>query len=74
MELSRITYRVVVGRPEGKRPLGRPQCRMSFSRPVAGLAGEVAASDEYLARTTQALQLEAISIAETSQLSCMLVA
>jgi hypothetical protein len=23
----RVTYRVLVGRPEGKRPLARPRCR-----------------------------------------------
>ena len=27
MEQSRITYRVLVGKPEGNRPLGRPKCR-----------------------------------------------
>ena len=27
MEPSRNTYRVLVGKPEGKRPLGRPRCR-----------------------------------------------
>ena len=27
MELSRNEYRVLVGRPEGKRPLGRPRRR-----------------------------------------------
>jgi hypothetical protein len=24
---GRCVYRVLVGRPEGKRPLGRPRCR-----------------------------------------------
>jgi hypothetical protein len=24
---NRNTYRVLVGKPEGKRPLGRPRCR-----------------------------------------------
>jgi hypothetical protein len=24
---ERNTYRILVGNPEGKRPLGRPQCR-----------------------------------------------
>jgi transposase len=24
---GRVVYRVLVGRPEGKRPLGRPRCR-----------------------------------------------
>jgi hypothetical protein len=24
---GRGTYRILVGRPEGKRPLGRPRCR-----------------------------------------------
>jgi len=23
----RVVYRVLVGKPEGKRPLGRPRCR-----------------------------------------------
>ena len=27
MEQSRNVYRVLVGKPEGKRPLGRPRCR-----------------------------------------------
>jgi hypothetical protein len=27
MEEGRGVYRVLVGRPEGKRPLGRPRCR-----------------------------------------------
>ena len=27
MEQSRSAYRVLVGKPEGKRPLGRPRCR-----------------------------------------------
>ena len=27
MEQSRNTYRVLVGKPEGKRHLGRPRCR-----------------------------------------------
>jgi hypothetical protein len=27
MEEGRDVYRVLVGRPEGKRPLGRPRCR-----------------------------------------------
>ena len=27
MEQSRYTYRVLVGKPEGKRPLGRPKSR-----------------------------------------------
>jgi hypothetical protein len=27
MEDGRCVYRVLVGRPEGKRPLGRPRCR-----------------------------------------------
>ena len=27
MGLRRGVYRVLVGRPEGKRPLGRPMCR-----------------------------------------------
>ena len=27
MELSRIAYRVLVGKPEGKRPSGRPRLR-----------------------------------------------
>ena len=27
MEQSRNAYRVLVGKPEGKRPLGRPRCR-----------------------------------------------
>ena len=26
MEQSRNAYRVLVGKPEGKRPLGRPRC------------------------------------------------
>ena len=25
---KRVVYRVVVGKPEGKRPLGRPRCRL----------------------------------------------
>jgi hypothetical protein len=24
---TRITYRILVGKPEGKRPLGRPRCK-----------------------------------------------
>jgi hypothetical protein len=24
---KRIAYRILVGKPEGKRPLGRPRCR-----------------------------------------------
>jgi hypothetical protein len=24
---ERIVYRILVGKPEGKRPLGRPRCR-----------------------------------------------
>jgi len=27
----RGVYRVLVGRPEGKRPLGRPRCRWEYS-------------------------------------------
>ena len=27
MKQSRNAYRVLVGKPEGKRPLGRPRCR-----------------------------------------------
>jgi hypothetical protein len=27
MEEKRNTYRLLVGKPEGKRPLGRPRCR-----------------------------------------------
>jgi hypothetical protein len=27
MEEGRGVYRVLVGRPEGERPLGRPRCR-----------------------------------------------
>jgi hypothetical protein len=27
MEETRNTYRILVGKPEGKRPLGRPRCR-----------------------------------------------
>ena len=27
MEQSRNAYRILVGKPEGKRPLGRPRCR-----------------------------------------------
>jgi hypothetical protein len=27
MEEKRNAYRVLVGKPEGKRPLGRPRCR-----------------------------------------------
>jgi hypothetical protein len=27
MELGRGVYRVLIGRPKGKRPLGRPRCR-----------------------------------------------
>jgi hypothetical protein len=27
MEEGRAVYRVLVGKPEGKRPLGRPRCR-----------------------------------------------
>ena len=27
MEQSRNAYRVLVGKPEGKRPLGRPRCQ-----------------------------------------------
>jgi hypothetical protein len=25
--VKRNTYRILVGKPEGKRPLGRPRCR-----------------------------------------------
>ena len=46
---------------------------VSFSWPVAGLAGEVAAGSEYLAHAMQALQLEAISTAGAIQFGCMLV-
>jgi hypothetical protein len=28
MEERRGSYRVMVGKPEGKRPLGRPRCRL----------------------------------------------
>jgi hypothetical protein len=28
MRERRIVYRVLVGKPEGKRPLGRPRCRL----------------------------------------------
>jgi len=28
---GRIVYRVLVGRPEGKRPLGRPRCRWEYN-------------------------------------------
>jgi hypothetical protein len=31
MEEGRGVYRVLVGRPEGKRPLGRPRCRWEDS-------------------------------------------
>ena len=27
MEQSRNAYRLLVGKPEGKKPLGRPRCR-----------------------------------------------
>jgi hypothetical protein len=27
---KRIAYRLLVGKPEGKRPLGRPGCRMDL--------------------------------------------
>jgi hypothetical protein len=27
MEVGRRVYRILVGRPEGKRPLGRPRCK-----------------------------------------------
>jgi hypothetical protein len=27
MEVKRNAYRLFVGKPEGKRPLGRPRCR-----------------------------------------------
>jgi hypothetical protein len=27
MEEKRNAYRILVGKPEGKRPLGRPKCR-----------------------------------------------
>jgi hypothetical protein len=27
MEETRDAYRILVGKPEGKRPLGRPRCR-----------------------------------------------
>jgi hypothetical protein len=27
MEAKRNAYRILVGKPEGKRPLGRPRCR-----------------------------------------------
>jgi hypothetical protein len=27
MMAKRNTYRILVGKPEGKRPLGRPKCR-----------------------------------------------
>jgi hypothetical protein len=29
---GRGAYRVLVGKPEGKRPLGRPRCRIIFKR------------------------------------------
>jgi len=28
---SRAVYRVLVGKPEGKRPLGRPRCRWEYN-------------------------------------------
>jgi hypothetical protein len=28
MEEGRYVYRVLVGNPEGKRPVGRPMCRL----------------------------------------------
>jgi hypothetical protein len=28
MGVKRNTYRLLVGKPEGKRPLGRPRCRL----------------------------------------------
>ena len=45
----------------------------SFSRPVAGLEGEMAAGGKYSAHAMQALQLEAISTTGASQLGCMLI-
>jgi hypothetical protein len=27
VEEGRVVYRVLVGKPEGKRPMGRPRCR-----------------------------------------------
>jgi hypothetical protein len=32
MEEGRVVYRVLVGRPEGKRPLGRPRLRWEEDR------------------------------------------
>ena len=31
MDLSRNAYRVLVGRPEGKRPLGRPRLKWEYN-------------------------------------------
>ena len=31
MEHSRSAYRVLVGKPEGRRPLGRPRCRWEYN-------------------------------------------
>jgi hypothetical protein len=28
MREKRMAYRILVGKPEGKRPLGRPRCRL----------------------------------------------
>jgi hypothetical protein len=31
VEERRVVNRVLVGRPEGKRPLGRPRCRQDYN-------------------------------------------
>jgi hypothetical protein len=31
MEDERVVHRVLVGKPEGKRPLGRPRCRWEYN-------------------------------------------
>jgi hypothetical protein len=36
MELTRKAYRVLVGKPEGKRPLGRPRHRWEDLREIGG--------------------------------------
>jgi len=40
---SRVAYRVLVGKPEGKRPLGRPRSRwennIKMDLPVVGCGG-----------------------------------
>jgi hypothetical protein len=47
---ERKVYRVLMGKPEGKRPLGRPRCRWEDGRHVARMGEECVQGSDVKAR------------------------